>query len=180
MPLTEIQEKACCFTGYRPNKFSFDFIPQSSEYTAFAARLDETINSLCKDGYSSFYCGMALGFDIVAGETVARLKKQNPKESIRLIAVVPFKEQAKSWSDNWQRRYNTLLSAADRIVYISESYNRGCYHLRNRYMVDNSDTVITYFSGKMGGTASTLSYAQKKGKRIINIANNSEQLNIDI
>ena len=39
-------------------------------------------------------------------------------------------------------------------------------------MVDNSDFVITWFDGQSGGTASTLSYAQKCGKRIINLAEN--------
>ena len=42
---------------------------------------------------------------------------------------------------------------------------------RNRWMVDQSDIVLVYCRYSIGGTASTLEYAQKKKKRIINLAN---------
>lgn len=159
--------RACCFTGYRPDKFSFDFNPDTKEYHDFENKLLDAILSVCDEGYTDFYCGMALGFDIVAGEIVALLRKA--KKDIRLIAVVPFETQEKSWSEDWQKRYHSLLKAADRIVYISKNYFKDCYHKRNRYMVDNSDTVITFFDGVSGGTAATLRYAKGNDKRIINI-----------
>lgn len=161
--------KACSFTGYRPDKFDFDFNPSSSEYRAFENKLVEAIFKINSEGYTDFYCGMAYGFDILAGEAVDLLKRARP-DKIRLIAVVPFEKQANAWSDDWKKRYSALLSRADRIVYISREYYKDCYHKRNRYMVDNSDTVITYFDGKSGGTAATLRYAKTKQKRIVNIA----------
>lgn len=161
--------KACSFTGYRPDKFDFDFRPSSPKYRDFENKLVEAVFEINKEGYTDFYCGMAHGFDIVAGEMVLLLKKAHP-DSVRLIAVVPFEKQASAWSDEWKKRYSVLLSHADRVVYISREYNKECYHRRNRYMVDNSDTVITYFDGKSGGTAATLRYAKTKQKRIINIA----------
>ena len=161
-------QKACSFTGYRPDKFSFEFNPETLEYRDFETKLIDAIFSAADEGYTDFYCGMALGFDIVAGEIVSLIKKA--RENIRLIAVVPFEKQERAWSSEWQSRYHALLSNADRIVYISRNYYKDCYHKRNRYMVDNSDTVITFFDGKSGGTAATLRYAKGKDKRIINIA----------
>ncbi len=161
-------QKSCSFTGYRPDKFEFDFNPDTKEYRDFENKLIKAIFSVSDEGYTDFYCGMALGFDIVAGEIVSLLKKA--KSNIRLIAVVPFEAQAKAWSGEWQSRYNALLKKADRIVYMSKNYYKDCYHKRNRYMVDNSDTVITFFDGKSGGTAATLRYAKVKDRRIINIA----------
>ncbi len=165
-----IAPKACSFTGYRPNKFDFDFTCENSRFMALENKLIETVFSMPKENCRDFYCGMAWGFDILAGETVVMLKKMCPNEKIRLIAVVPFEGQEKSWSTDWQQRYHRLLKAADRIVYISNNYTKDCYHKRNRYMVDNSDTVITFFDGKSGGTAATLRYAKTKQKQIINIA----------
>ena len=161
--------KACSFTGYRPDKFEFDFSENSAEYRDFENKLVEAVFKINEEGYTDFYCGMAHGFDIVAGEAVELLKKAHP-DTVRLIAVVPFTKQASAWSEEWKKRYSLLLSHADRVVYISRDYSKDCYHRRNRYMVDNSDTVITFFDGKSGGTAATLRYAKTKQKRIINIA----------
>ncbi len=161
-------QKACSFTGYRPDKFSFNFSPETKEYREFENKLINAVFSVSDEGYTDFYCGMALGFDIVAGEIVTLLKEA--RKNIRLISVVPFETQEKAWNPEWQSRYHALLKKADRIVYISKNYYKYCYHKRNRYMVDNSDTVITFFDGKSGGTAATLRYAKTKDKRIINIA----------
>lgn len=162
--------KACCFTGYRPNKFDFEYTPQNPKYKDFENKLIDAVFSAAEQGVHDFYCGMAWGFDITAGEAVVMLKKLKAGDNIRLIAVIPFEAQAASWSDEWQMRYAALLKAADRVVYISRDYDKSCYHRRNRYMVDNSDSVITFFDGKSGGTAATLHYAGQKGKEIINIA----------
>ena len=161
--------KACSFTGYRPDKFSFPFCDSSPEYRDFENKLIEAVFEMSDEGCTDFYCGMAHGFDIVAGETVNLLKNARP-EKTRLTAVVPFEKQANAWGEEWKQRYSNLLSLADRVVYISREYSKDCYHRRNRYMVDNSEAVITFFDGKSGGTAATLRYAKLKDKRIINIA----------
>ena len=163
--------KAYCFTGYRPNKFDFDFSPQNPDYKHFENKLIDAVFSAAEQGVKEFYCGMAWGFDIVAGEVVAMLKKLKPEWNVRLVAVVPFEKQEASWDREWQKRYSALLGVADRVVYISRDYEKSCYHRRNRYMVDNTEAVITFFDGKSGGTAVTLKYAQSKDKEIINIAN---------
>ncbi len=167
--------KKCCFTGYRPDKFDFEFSHQNPEYRNLENKLVDTVFNAANEGFSEFYCGMAYGFDILAGEIVLLLKKANPL--VKLIAVVPFEKQSHSWSDEWKNRYEALLSKADRIVLISKEYSKECYHKRNRYMVDNSAAVITFFDGKSGGTAATLRYAKQKGKAITNIAEiNDEQI----
>ncbi len=162
----------CCFTGYRPHKFDFPFSPDNCEYIAFENKLTDAIFSLPKENCFRFYCGMAMGFDIVAGEIVALLKKTIKTSRVELVAVIPFKEQSKGWDEEWKQRYDNLMKIADYHIYISENYSKGCYFKRNRYMVDNSDMVITWYDGKGGGTATTLNYAYKNNKRIVNLAEN--------
>ena len=76
-------------------------------------------------------------------------------------------------------RYYDLLRDSDRIIQLCDSYQRGCYHIRNRYMVDNCDVLIAIYNGETkGGTAYTVNYARKLGKEIVIIDPNSLTINI--
>ena len=104
---------------------------------------------------------------MMCGEIILAEKKTGHSE-LKLICAVPFKEQARGWDPMEKLRYYELLRRSDRIVQVCDSYQRGCYHARNRYMVDNSDVLIAIFNGDpKGGTAYTVNYARKKGKEII-------------
>ncbi len=160
-------ENSCCFTGYRPEKFDFPFEESCPEYRRFYGRLMTAIAEVIEKGCTVFYCGMAQGFDIVAGEHVALVKKLNP--DIKLIAAVPFRGQENGWSTTWQKRYRDLLSECDEVVTLSEGYARWVFDHRNRYMVDRSRYVVTFFDGKQGGTDNTIKYAVKHSRDIINV-----------
>lgn len=160
--------KVCCFTGYRPSKFPFSLNKSNEEYIKFENELTVTILSLFDDECYTFYTGGAMGFDIIAAEAVLDLKKACP-HPVKLICAVPFKNQSDTYTDVWKSRYEAVLSTADEVVFTSEDYHRGCYSIRNRYMVDNSDYVLTWFDGAGGGTKNTINYALKKGKTVVNI-----------
>lgn len=157
----------CCFTGYRPSKFPFTLNNSNKDYLNFENNLYKEIFSAYSLGVKTFISGMAMGFDIIAAETVLSLR--NAKPDVRLVCAIPFKAQAKDFSADWQQRYNDILKVADEIIYVCEDYNRGCYFKRNKYMVDNSDIVITWFDGRTGGTANTIDYALRKGRAVINL-----------
>ena len=65
--------------------------------------------------------------------------------------------------------YNEILRLADETVILSEDYYRGCLHVRNRYMVDESSVIISYLRKESGGSAFTTGYARKKGIEIIEV-----------
>lgn len=163
----ENKELICCFTGYRPSKFPFSLNKSDKDYINFENNLYREIFSAYSFGVTTFISGMAMGFDIIAAETVLSLKKA--KNNVRLVCAIPFRNQAKDFPSDWQQRYKDILNAADEIVYVCEDYNRGCYFKRNKYMVDNSDVVMTWFDGRTGGTANTIEYALRLGRRVINI-----------
>ncbi len=158
---------SCCFTGYRPSKFPFSLSKSDKDYIAFENALFREIFSAYSCGVKIFISGMAMGFDIIAAETVLDLKKAKP--DTKLVCAIPFREQAKDFTSDWQKRYFNILNVADEVIYVCEDYNRGCYFKRNRYMVDNSDIVITWFDGRQGGTANTIDYAKKKARTVINL-----------
>lgn len=160
--------KVCCFTGYRPSKFPFPLSKSSRQYIEFENKLTEALLSLFDDECYTFYTGGAMGFDIIAAEAVLDLKKASPYP-VKLICALPFKNQSDTYTDTWKSRYEAVLAAADQIVYTLEEYHRGCYSIRNRYMVDNSDYVLTWYDGAEGGTKNTVNYALKNGKTVVNL-----------
>ena len=150
------QGYALCFTGHRPDKLG-----TRRDEDELRLQLHMRIVQAISEGFTDFYCGMAMGTDILAGELVIALQRQYPE--LRLIAVLPFPEQSRNWPKNWKRRWSALLYQADEQVVLYPSYRQGCYHARNRYMVDRAQRVIAVYNGSPGGTRMTVEYARKKG-----------------
>jgi uncharacterized phage-like protein YoqJ len=137
--------------------------------------LEKTIKEAIKQGYDTFYTGMAQGFDIIAAEAVIKCRGEygSPasvaKRQISLIAVIPYRGQEESWGKKWKERHDKILRAADKIEVLNETLVTGCFHERNRYLADHATLLISLFSGKQGGTRHTTAYAQEKGLQIINL-----------
>ncbi|MBR4123927.1 MAG: DUF1273 family protein [Clostridia bacterium] len=163
----------CCFTGYRPNKFPFSvYDTENALYRQFENSVIEEILKLCHNGCRTFYTGMAMGFDIIAAEIVL-LIKNSYNTPIELVCVVPFKNQGDSFSPFWKNKYTKIIENSDSVICLNEEYHKGCYQQRNKYMVENSDYILTWYDGKSGGTRNTIDYAAKIGRYIIN-ANREE------
>ena len=128
----------------------------------------KTIVELANDGYQFFGAGGALGFDTLAAQAVLDLKSDLPQ--IKLILVLPCLSQADRWSLNDKEIYEDIKKRADKIVYTSREYTRGCMHKRNRHLVDNSSVCVCYLREVTGGTAYTVEYAKSKNLRVINTA----------
>lgn len=81
--------------------------------------------------------------------------------------VLPCRDQTRGWRENDIARYERIRAAADKVVYTSDEYAPGCMHKRNRHLVDRSAVCVAYCTRSTGGSAYTLSYAQKCGRRVI-------------
>ena len=112
---------------------------------------------------------MAMGFDIIAAECVLLLKDLLKGHAVRLICAIPFPKQAEKFPEDWKRRYDSILARADEKVLVSDKYYKNCYYDRNRFMVDNSDFVLTWFDGSAGGTKNTVRYAESVLRKVINL-----------
>lgn len=155
-----VKAKNVCFTGHRK-------IP-SEQINDIDQRLKNIIVELINNGYTDFYAGGALGFDTIAAQTVIELKKDYPQ--IKLILALPCMNQTRGWNDTDKQIYDYIKSRADKVVYTSQEYWRGCMHKRNRHLVDNSSVCICYLTEDIGGTAYTVGYAKSKKLTIFNVA----------
>lgn len=155
-----IIEQTACFTGHRTIPFF--------QTKIIKIRIKQALVKAIEQGYRYFGAGGALGFDTLAAQTVLEVKKEYPE--IKLILVLPCENQTKGWEQNDIEEYERIIAAADKVVYTSKAYYSGCMYKRNRHLVDNSSLCICYLTEQSGGTAYTVSYAQSRGLKIINVA----------
>lgn len=155
-----MKEKTCCFTGHR-------IIPPE-EREELVRKLEETIVRLYQRGVRGFAAGGALGFDTLAAQAVLRLREKCP--DVKLILALPCLSQTKGWRLEDAAEYERIKSQADKVVYTSQEYTRGCMYKRNRHLVDHSGACICYLTKDSGGTAYTVRYARAHGLEIINLA----------
>ena len=142
------KEKTCCVTGHRD-------IPEE-KMDRIQKLLRQEILAAIRDGYAHFISGFAAGADLLFADIIAELKEIYP---ITLEAAIPYPGGMKTLDETFQR----LIRYCDTVKIHSDSYFKGCYMRRNRYMVDQSQRVIAVYDGRpTGGTATTVRYAKGK------------------
>ena len=155
----------CCFTGHRPQKFSFGFNEHDDRCKNLKKILRERIEYLItQQSVTHFITGMALGVDLFAAEIVLQLKQKYPH--IQLECAIPCEFQSKRWSKSLQNRYEMILSQCDTQTVLQKYYTPNCMLKRNQYMVDHADIVLVIWNGTPGGTEKTIQYAQQQNKRV--------------
>lgn len=162
------KEQALCFTGHRSEK-----LPKTEEeMKRLKLKLWEEIDKSIENGIDTFYFGGCYGWDLLCAEAVLNQRKiirmDNPHQ-IRLIGVLPYEEQAIRWSEVNRETYYNTLAQCDEVITLYTHFQRGCYHERNRYMVDRSSEMICYYDGGTGGTAYTVKYAKQNNLKITNL-----------
>lgn len=150
----EMRRKRCCFTGHRPEKLT---VAESALVSELESAIDEAIAA----GFRTFISGMCRGTDLWAAAIVLRRRKAHP--DIRLICAVPHPGFENHWCSEWRQLYHDIISQADLVRTISPTYSKGCYQIRNCWMVDHSALVIAAYNGSPGGTQNTIYYAEKQG-----------------
>ena len=154
-----LKGQTCCFTGHR-------IIPSGMEQKLFRVT-EKVVENAIKSGYRYFGVGGALGFDTIAALVVLKLRESYP--SIKLILVLPCLNQTRGWSTEDIEIYENIKKQADKIVYTSKEYTRGCMHKRNRHLVNNSSLCICYLTEEKGGTYYTVKYAQENQLAVVNV-----------
>ena len=158
--------KALAFTGHQPESLLFGENELSAVCIRLKALLLDEIMRRAEQGYDTFYCGAERGIDIIFGDHIL-LVKMLAHPQLRLIFVVPHKEQTNGWPEKWRKRYFDLLERADDMVLISSRYTHDCHRLCNHYMVDRSNALLAVHDGSESDeTAYTVAYALRANKEV--------------
>lgn len=156
------RETTACFTGHRTYDGSRNEV------------LADAIRALYAEGYRTLLCGMAVGFDIEAGEVALSLRDE--LKGLRVVAIVPFEGMQSRFTDSQSASFEEILRRVDESITLAPKYSSEVYAVRNNFLVDNSSACIAYFTGDKGGTAYTVHRAVKSLLRLINIYNNPQGL----
>ena len=141
------KEHTCCVTGHR------DIPANRMQYVQIQLR-QELLQAIQR-GYTHFISGFAAGVDLIFAGIVADPKSEYP---ITLEAAIPYPDRM----DTPDRAFQHLVKVCDTVKVHTDRYSKGCYMVRNRYMIDCSALVIAVHDGrKSGGTAATIKYAHK-------------------
>ncbi len=158
---TQTFPHTACFTGHR--------ILPMAQISRLQTLVEQTVQALyTRQGVYHFLSGGARGFDLLGAMVVLNLKVYFPK--LQLSLILPCQDHTKGWTKNELYLYDRILSRSPEIIYTSNDYFPGCMAVRNRYLVEHSSRCICYQTKARGGTAFTVSYAQKQGAEILNLA----------
>lgn len=150
----EKRKHRVCFTGHRPEKIN------CSE-KKIKAWLEMEICKSVSNGQNVFISGMARGTDIWAAEVVLKVREE--MQNVKLICASPYPNFEGRWSEEWKKRYQSIMEKADYVQFINKEYYPSCFQARNEWMVDRSSKVIAIYNGSSEGTRNTLMYAKKRG-----------------
>lgn len=154
------KERTAFFTGHR--KINEELYPKIGKIVR------KIIICLIERDVIYFGNGGALGFDLFTANIVLELRKIYPQ--IKLIMVLPCETQTKLWKEEDILSYNKVLNQADKLVYVSKDYTPRCMLDRNDHMIKHSNYCIAYVTKKTGGSAYTITLAEKESLKIINVA----------
>lgn len=132
-------------------------------------QLEELIRGLLREKeYVEFLVGRDGDFDQLVSSSVRRCKRAIRDDNSALVWVMPY--VTAEYRDNEDAFHNYY----DDVEVCSASaggHFKGAHQTRNREMVDRSELVVFCVERETGGAYQTMRYAEKKGKTIINLAN---------
>ena len=114
------KEYTCCVTGHRN-------IP-ADKIQYVQMQLRQELLQAIQSGYTHFISGFAAGVDLIFAGIVAGLKSKYP---ITLEAAIPYLGRM----DTPDKAFQRLLKECDIVQVHTDQYSKGCYMVRNRYMV---------------------------------------------
>lgn len=127
-----------------------------------SGRLEEAIVYLIeKKGVNKFYVGTHGEFDRLCFEALEKLAEKYDIDYKKVLATVPVKKA------DWDRTDYSRAVVPDGIERAHPKYR---INFRNKWMINNSDCVVTYIKNPYGmGAAQFAESAEKKGKIMIKL-----------
>ena len=112
-----------------------------------------------KQNVTKFYVGNQGKFDAMACSLLQQFAKSHGVDYTVVLAYMPIKP------DPFLEANNTILPEG-----IENVPRRFAIEYRNRWMIDQSDIVVTYVQRSFGGAAKFKDISKKKGKTVLELS----------
>ena len=142
--------KACCGFGHRTVLSNI----KEDLYSAILKSIEE--------GCDTFYTGAMGEFDNMFSSAVRKAKKQFP--DIKLICVKPYFTNDLNTNKEY---YDTMYDDVIIPPAVIGVHYKAAITARNRWIVNNSNIVISYVIRNYGVAANVVKYAKQINKQII-------------
>lgn len=127
---------------------------------------------LKKDNSFVFYSGDMGEFDKMCSAAVRTAKRRHPELDIKLMVVLPYMmAKINTDKDFYKNLYDDIIIPME----LSDAHYKSAITKRNRWIIDRSDFLIAYVYRDFGGAYTTLKYANRMNKEIINLADTLKQ-----
>ncbi len=141
---------------------TYAFFGHSDTPQSATQKLKIEIEKAIEQGADRFLVGNNGNFDTAVHIILSELKKEHPHIKYNtVLAFMPSGEMPEYFSD-------TILPNG-----IESVPKRFAIDFRNKWMVNKCDGVICYINRSYGGAYKHVNLAHKKGKAVINIANDN-------
>ena len=131
-------------------------------------RLDKLLHDLITQReYVDFLIGRDGDFDLLTSAAIKRAVNSYGCGNTHFTLVLPYLKT--EYRDN-EKEYLNYYDEVEVCAESSEAHPKSAIQVRNRSIVDRSDLVVCCIQHKSGGAYATIRYAEKQGKRIINLA----------
>ena len=141
-------------------------------WTEIENHLDKLLqNLITQKEYIDFLIGRDGDFDLLASSAVKRAVNRYGFGNTHFTLVLPYMKA--EYRDN-EKEYLDYYDEVKICAESSDAHPKSAIRIRNRNIVDRSDLIICCIQHKNGGAYETIRYAEKKGKKIINLADEME------
>ena len=135
-------------------------------------QLDTLLHQLLtQKEYVEFLIGRDGDFDLLVTSVIKRAIRDYDWGNASLILVLPYMKA--EYRDN-EQSYLAYYDEVEICEEAAEAHPKSAIQIRNRSMIDRSDLVICCIQHKSGGAYDTIRYAEKQGKKIVNLANENQ------
>ena len=138
------------------------------EHTEVEYRLDQILHDLItQKEYVEFLIGRDGEFDFLASSAIKRAIRKYGYGNTHFTLILPYMKA--DYRDN-EKQYLDYYDEVEICSESAEAHYKSAIQIRNKNMVDRSDLIICCIQHKSGGAYKTVQYAEKQGKKIINLA----------
>lgn len=143
----------CCGFGHR------------EIYQSISSNLQKLISDLiCNKNVDIFYTGRIGDFDNLFSSAVRKEKKYY--KDVKLILVKPyFSSELNKNKEFYESNYDSIIIPSK----LMGAYYKSAIKLRNRWLVNNSDIVISCVYRNFGGAYTVVKYAERMNKEIVKL-----------